>query len=314
MSVAAETTGVGKPDGATARTGAAIVKVLVLLGLVVWAFWPEFHTFGRYGRDSGDWAHVFVAPVGILLLALRRRAELRAALTRGSMWGVLLLVVGLGIYGVFTWPFAYAYPRNVAIIVVCAGVILAVCGGGVLKRCVPLLLLAYLSVPVGVRVYAALIIRLETLTLSATRVALDKLPRVSTSLDGTDIHYATADRTSVVALGEPRRGASLLATYVAVGVFVVFARIRPIWQVVLMALAAAPIAILCNFFRLLCWGLVQIYSGLDPPSEWPRAIATIAALLLAYLLFALGCWVLSCLLVESDGEEEEAEQAEAVDG
>ncbi|HUU95607.1 MAG TPA: hypothetical protein VM487_07695 [Phycisphaerae bacterium] len=66
----------------------AIAKVLILLGLFVWAFWPEFRSVARTAIGNSDWAHGLVVPVAILILALRRRSALAAVLTRGSVWGV----------------------------------------------------------------------------------------------------------------------------------------------------------------------------------------------------------------------------------
>lgn len=44
------------------------------------------------------------------------------------------------------------------------------------------------------------------------------------------------------------------------------------WQIMLLALAAAPISLLCNFLRIMCWGLIAIYTRPDPVNPGPRAI------------------------------------------
>ena len=76
-----------------------------------------------------------------------------------------------------------------------------------------------------------------------------------------------------MALGEPRRGASLLVTYLVVGVCTVFTALRPTWQVAVLALLAGPIALLCNLLRFLCWGGIAIYMDFDAVSPWPRAMS-----------------------------------------
>jgi len=194
------------------------------------------------------------------------------------------------------------------IVAVVAGIILAICGWRVLKLCLPMLLLLLLSIPVAPRAYAALIIRPETYTLSATRFALDQLPGVDVQRDGPDLSFSRKDQHGTIALGEPRRGASLFTAYVAIGVFVVFTRIRPVWQIMLLALAAAPISLLCNLLRIVCWGLIAIYTRPDPVNPVPRAVAATISLLLAYLLFAFGCWVLVRVDSESDADDGEGAQ------
>jgi hypothetical protein len=278
----------------------AAVRLLVLLSLAVWTFWPEFRLASHDIFTSGEWSHALALPFLVLLLVYRRRGVLRAGLSAGSVWGVLVLVLGLGLLAGNVWPFDYGYLRALALVPVCAGAVLATCGWRVLKRSLPLLLLLWLSIPIGARQYAALIIRPETHTVAAARFALDALPGVSVRQSGTDLDFAIEGRSGTVALGEPRRGASLLVTYVVVGVCVVFAAIRPAWQVVLLAFSAGPIALVCNLFRLLCWGSIAIYVTPDPTSAWPRAASAIAALLLAYVSFAAVGHILAHLVEPLD--------------
>jgi len=71
----------------TAGPRIAIVKMLILLGLSVWAFLPELRYIVQIAVSDSDWAHGLAAPLAILLLVLLRRKELGAALTGGSAWG-----------------------------------------------------------------------------------------------------------------------------------------------------------------------------------------------------------------------------------
>ncbi len=294
----------------------AALKVLILTVLLAWAFWPELAYAAQLMLSSSDWTHGLVAPLALLLLVARRRRYLAQDLTRGSVWGVILLLLSFAVYAANIWPWAYGYFRHVAFVPAAGGVVLATCGWRVLKRCLPLLLILLLSIPVGPRYYAGLIIKPETYTLAAARVVLDRLPGVDVQLHGPDLDFATADATGTVATGEPRRGASMLLTYAVLGVFVVFARVRPSWQALLMALAAVPIVLLCNLLRLLCWGVISIYAQPDPVSPVPRAIAAAVSLVLAYLFFAAACGVLGWLGTafaagERDGQGQDEEVADA---
>lgn len=292
---------------------ATAIKICVLLGLTVWAYWPEFRMFADVAAGSGDWAHGLVLVPAVLLLVYLRRGELAASLGRGSIWGVLLLLFGLAVYAASTWPFDYGYPRDASVVPVAAGIVLAVGGWRVLKLCLPMLLLLWLSIPLGQRAYSAVIIRPETYTLAATRAVLDQLPGVEVTQSGPDLNFTRGDVAGTVALGEPRRGASLLVTYVVIGVFVVFTRIRPFWQVALVALAAGPISLFCNWLRIVCWGLIAVYTAPDPTSSIPRMAATTCSLLWAYAFFGFGCWILSRLTLIMEDEEDEGED-DAADG
>jgi exosortase/archaeosortase family protein len=280
---------------------AAVAQLAVLLVLWVWAFRPEFVGFVVRGWVDSNWAHALAAPFLILFLILRRRQCLARCRWKGSAWGLIGVLGGIILYAASIWPLNFGYTRDLATVPVLAGIVLGVGGWGVLRRTVPMLLIFLLSIPIGQRAYAAMIIRPETVTLTATRLALDRLPGVEVRLEGPDLHFARGDRRGVIALGESNRGAALLVTCAVIGVFVVFCHLRPFWQVVLLAAAAVPIMLLCNLLRLLTWGLVTVYAGTDPVSAAPRVAAAVVSLLVAYGAFALGCAILSYIGGQGDG-------------
>ena len=296
-----------RPQALGGEASAAVVKLIVLVGLCLWAFWPEVvYVVSRAVRDS-DWAHALAVPVAVLALVYRRRERLAEGLATGSVWGVVVLVMGFGLYAFSIWPLSFKQLQNVIMLPVLAGALLAVGGRRVAKLCLPMLLLVALAVPIGERMYASLIIRPETYTLSTTRFVLDKLPGVSVERVGPDLLFARGQDTGTIALGEYSRGARLLVASVAVGVFVVFSRVRPVWQVVVMALLAGPIALFCNLVRMFAWGATTIYGGFGPLNGVPRAVSMLASLVLAYVLFALFCVVLDNLVIEVEDEEEDYE-------
>lgn len=280
-----------------------VTKLVILLGLSVWAFWPELTMIVSTLPRSSELAHAAVAPVAILLLIYQRRRALIENLTKGSLFGVVVLIAGIGLYAVATWPFSYGYVRNIAMIPVFAAVILAACGWRVLKLSVPMLLLLLLSIPIGPRLYASLIIRPETYTIAATATALDWLPGINTWVEGVDVFFSSAQNVGAVALGESNRGARLLLALALVGVFVTFSQIRSLGRLVTVAIAAAPIVLFCNFLRFFCWGLIATYSQLGPASALPRNIAVVCSLFAAYVLFVIVCSFKLNLFIKADEDQ-----------
>jgi exosortase len=293
------------------NAGWAVAQTLILIALCVWAFWPEFCFIYRAVSRNSDWAHALAVPLAVLILLHRRRAHLARNLTKGSVWGLALVIGGLAVLAVTTWPFTYGYPRFAAIVLVLAGIVLAVGGWRVLKLCLPMLLLVLLSIPIGPRKYASLITVPERYTLATTRWLLDQLPGVEVEQDGLDFSFTRDGQAGTIALGEPRRGASLLMAYAVIGVFVTFSRLRPVWQIAVLAVATIPIALLCNLARTVTWGPVTIYGGVGPASPVPRAVAAVVSLLLAYGLFSGLIWVLSNLLIEDQRQPVEPEAGHA---
>ncbi len=266
-----------------------IVRLVILLILSIGAFWPEVFSVCSGAAKSSERVHMLIVPVLIFFLIYLRRAALVANLTKGSMWGILFLILGFGIYACFTWPFDYGYLRVIAIVPVLAGVIMISCGGRVLKLSLPMLLLVLISIPVPSRIYAKLIIRPETYTITAAAATLDKLPGVDVFVKGVDLIFDSNHDTGIIALGESNRGARLLFVFAAIGIFVVFSRIRPIWRILVIAIASVPVVLLCNLFRFICWGLVVMYIPFDVASGAPRVISTICSVLVLYGLVVLMC-------------------------
>ena len=282
------------------RVAGAVIRLVILLVLFVWMFRPELTRIVLNARRSGEWAHAFMAPIMIALLAYHRRAALARRLSRGSLWGAVLLIAALTAYALATWPFNYGYVRDIAMIPVLAGIVLVACGWGALRLSLPMLLLVMLAIPLGDRIYARLIIRPETYTIEATAAVLGRLPGVDTVIKGVDTFFESSSGAGVVALGQSNRGARLLAAFATVGAFVVFSQIRSIRRLLFVACAAIPTILFCNFFRFLCWALLQVYVEPDPESALPRNLSMTLSLCLSYGLFVLVSSGRLNLLVEVD--------------
>jgi exosortase len=282
------------------KVAGAVARLVILLGLFIWMFRPELSRIISSVGKSSEWVHALAAPIMIALLAYHRRAALARRMSRGSLWGAVVLIAGLFVYAATTWPFRYGYFRDIAMILVLAGIVLVACGWGALRLSLPMLLLVLLAIPLGDRIYARLIIRPETYTIQAVATALGRLPGVDTVIKGVDIFFESNLGRGVVALGQSNRGVRLLPAFAVVGVFVVFLQIRSIRRLVIVACAAIPIILFCNFFRFLCWGLLQVYIITDPASAMPRNVSMILSLFLSYVLFVLVSSVRVNLFVDVD--------------
>lgn len=274
-----------------------VAKLAILLFLWIWAFWPEISTIMATGLKSSESVYVLTSPIAILLMVYLRRKPLMANMTEGSPWGLVILIISLGLYSGTIWPFNYWYVRCVSIVPVLSALVLVTCGWHVLKLSFPMQLMVMLSIPIPTRLYATLIIRPETYTIAAVTTVLCKLPGIDVLTKGVDMIFSSDHYSGTIALGESNRGARLLLTFASVGAFVVFSRIRPFTRLVLTAIAALPVVMFCNFFRLFCWGLVVIYAQLSPISALPKNISMICSLFLLYGIFVLLCTVKPNLFV-----------------
>jgi hypothetical protein len=290
---------------------AAAWQVAILLGLAAVAYAPELLRVIQFALRDFDAAHTLAAPLLVALLFLARRREITASLRRGSRWGIALIVLGILVTLAASWPFNHGLPRFIAILLVIAGIILALCGSRVLSLCLPLLLVLMLAIPIGTRLNAIATRRPERYTLMATGAAMEMLPGVSAvELRGPDLHFVTGERRGTIALGEPRRYVSMHFACLSLMVFVVFCRIRPRWQIVAAVLAAPLVLFACNLGRVAAWVLLSVYTPIEATSAWPRVVAAVVALLLAWALTTALLGVLSALVVDPD----DAEGSEPADG
>jgi hypothetical protein len=274
----------------------ACLQLVVLAALTAVLYHHELGTIWRFAVVDSEASHALAAVPLVMLLAWHRRAVLGRVLRRGSMWGVVLLILGLLIKVLAGW-FNYGLPRQQSIVVVLAGGVLAVGGWALLRRCVPMLLLLLIAVPLGPRIHASLTRQPEQVTIRATMATVEMMPDVAAAeLHGPDLHYITASGRGTVALGEPHRWMALLQANLMLCVFVAFSRVRPPGHLLILALACGPILLLCNFARILTWCLLSIYGGAEPTGGTPRVIGALVSMILCYVLSALlaaGLWKLA---------------------
>lgn len=285
------------PTTRDART--ALIQFLVLTVLCLAVFVREIPIVFRQVIANPEAAHVLALPVLAGILLYRRWDEITRRVSRGSVWGLVVIAIALSVLVFASWPFNFGYPRQVALVLAIAGVTLATCGWSALRMTGPILLLLLICVPVGVRVYARLIIAPETYTLAAARAVLDLLPGVTVSLDGPDMFYETDHGAGAIALGEPHRGASLFMAYVAIGIFVTCFRLRPRWQVAAMTVVLVLGAAACNFLRVLIYGVVTIYTRADPLNPMPRYFSIVGSLMLAYGIYVLFLDIMNRVVIEA---------------
>jgi len=272
-------------QGYQATKNWSIADAAVLFVLWICAFWPEMRQFFLSAVRSSQSIHALVVPFAAVLLVYLRCPQHFWEGLKVSRCGGLLIACGIVFYALATWPFSFGYLRSIAIIPVLAGVILVTSGSKGLKVMMPVLLLLFLAIPLGARLYAALIIRPETVTIKAVGQILDMLPGVKCSVRGLDIVFSTAQKTSVVALGQSNRGVRLIFAYAVVGVFVTFSRRRSFRRLFFVAFTAIPVLLLVNLIRFLVWGLVDIYISATPVSPAGIYLSTVVSLLVAYCIF-----------------------------
>ncbi|MHC4948334.1 MAG: archaeosortase/exosortase family protein [Planctomycetota bacterium] len=274
----------------TARRVAVQVAILAAIALLMQRqeLKPVLHSALR----NSETAHLLAAPVLAGLLLWLRRRHLAAAITGGSAWGIAIVVAGLLVSAAATWPFSFALIRRLSFVVVVAGAVMAVGGGRLMWRSAPALLIVALAIPLGARIHGKATRGLEQIAMDVTPAMVEMMPGViEARRDGHDLSFVSETGAGGIAAGEPHRWLALLYVTLTIGAFVAFARVRPCWQLAVLAVATIPIVLVCNQARLATWAVAVIHGGADPTSGTPRVAAGLVSIGLAWLLFALLGWM-----------------------
>ena len=279
-------------DGsAPSRTDPAVVlfRLAVLVALVLLAFRAELRMVLSSARSFSEWSHGFAMPLVLLAFVLCRKDDLRAAMNRGSWWGIVLIAVGLSIWFIPSIISQFGYARLLGMVCCLAGVILAVAGWGIARICVPLILMLWLCLPLTERTMDSSSLYLQRMSMKAAAIPLQQLPDGSARVKGMTIAYQHGRRTGEIGLAEQRFGARLIPACFVIGLMVVFTRRRSAGRIALLTLLSVPIVLGCNVLRITTWGVTAIYGGFGEISNVPRNVSLVTALVAALAGFGLAC-------------------------
>ncbi len=288
----------------TDRVKTQSISFLVLVGLMSWAFWPELQKIVSRGLSDSEWVHILLLPFAIVFIFYLNRDHLLPKITMGSKWGLLPIFMGVILYALCEWPFSYGIVQDYMILPVLIGLSWLIFGKQFTIKIMPLFLLVFISIPIGSRIWATLIIYPETLTLSLTSYMMDLLPGVETTLSGTDITLRLSQGEKIIAIGESNRGAKLFMASGFIALFVLYSSRCSLARKVIVFILLIPVVLISNFIRFLLWGILLAYTPLDYLSSAPRTITGIFALLFVYMVVCFLCAVKLNLFVEDSDDEQ----------
>ncbi len=191
-----------------------------------------------------EYSYGFLIPVISLFLLWQRRRRLQQLPFVGSWGGVMLAVAGIALYFVATFgglPIVDAY----ALIVVLAGVALAILGWKAFRVALPAIALLFLMIPIPTFLFNNLSSFLQLLS-SQFGVAVIRLFNISVFLEGNVIDLGSYKLQVVEACS----GLRYLFPLLALGIIVVSLVRFPIWMRLIVVASTVPITILMNSFRI----------------------------------------------------------------
>jgi exosortase len=269
-----------------------IAAAAVLVATFVWSYWPTLQGMATTWSREPDYSHGFLVVPFAAYLLWTRRERLPAAADQLSWWGLSLIVAASAVrlmasYGQVAPLDGYTIPLWVA------GVVWFLWGPRMMLWALPVTLFLVFMVPLPWKIEHRLSEPMQQLATKASCWLLQLLGQPAVSKGMTIV----VDEAKLE-VEQACSGLRLFMGFFAVSAAYVLIVRRPLWQSVVIMLAAAPIAIVSNILRITATGLVYRYSG----GEWARKVshdvAGWAMILLASALLTSLLWYLNRLVVE----------------
>lgn len=290
----------------------ARIKAAIVLAAFVAVFWEllDFIPAGGLGSivyrwvHEADWTHGPIIPLFSAYLVYLRWDRIKRAPVRFTWVGLVIMLLGLGLYQYALWGLKIGYVRPVAMMICLLGVIIFLCGLPVMRHAWLPWLYLFFAIPLPKRFYFLLTDPLQRLAATVSCALLELIPGLDLERVGIVIH-PTYNGMLHPALSVTDACSGMRSTMVlcALGVAVTFMIWRPWWHRVVMLAACVPIATLGNVIRVTvtCW--LHIFVDPKYASGTYHIWLGLTIILLATGTFLGIGWVLNNLFVE----EREAE-------
>jgi exosortase len=225
--------------------------------LVAMVYWPVLLSLVRQWHEDANYSHGFLIPVLSAYFLWERRQRLTAVPLSPTWWGFPVLLMG-AVMLIFGQVGAELFLQRVSLLVVIAGVVLMVAGREVIRVCrFPIAFLVFM-IPLPIIVLNAVAFPLQLFaaqTATASLVALD----IPVLREGNIISLAS----TTLEVAEACSGIRSLMALIALGTVYAYFAERTMWKRWVIIMAAVPVAIAANAFRVAGTGVLAHYFGDD---------------------------------------------------
>jgi exosortase len=262
------------------------------MALLTWAFGSALRDLVFVWQTNEQYSHGFlVAPFALFLLWQRRDRLDRAAL-RPSVWGLVVLAAGVGLwlYGAY---FHYVWLNTITIIPCVAGVCLALGGWAAWRWAWPAVLFLVFMVPLPFRVSDALSGPMQRVATQSSTFVMQVLGLPALA-EGNVIHL----NDSAIDVVEACSGLRMLVVFFALSTAVALVVRRPLTDRLIILASAAPIAVLSNIIRVTVTGILHQAVDSETANAFFHDVAGWLMMPLALGLLALELRLLSRLFIE----------------
>jgi len=289
------------------RQRAAYLQAGVLAVLMLCLFWHELRRLLYVWQNQSNWSHGFVVPLFSLYFLYTHREELAKVRIRSSLWGLVILLAGLGMYVFSIYPWQVGYTKSVAIVICIFGLVLYRCGWKLMRiTWLPILYLMF-AVPLPDRIYVQLTMPLRQLASKVAGGILSLHPDIEASMSGVTIDLMrNGQELASLNVADACSGMRVLIGLCALGVAIAYLGDRPNWQRIALVILCIPIGVFTNLLRVTSTGAFYVLDWKLLTENAGHMAWGLVMYAIALALFFLWSLILSRLVVEdheSAGEE-----------
>ncbi len=280
------------------------IKIIVIMGLFSLLFRHEYYRLGYVWLNDGNWSHGFLIPLFSLYFLNQHRGQLAAAEVKANYLGLAVLLLAVGMYLASIYPLKMGYPKLMAFLLCVFAIVLLVCGWKIFRIAALPIAFLFFAMPLPTRWYVYLTMPMRIWSSYVAASFLDAFPSIEATSQGVIIEglYKGSDFTLNVA--EACAGMRLMMAFVALGVAMAYLSDRSMWHRLVLLASTLPIAIFCNFVRVMVTGVVYLMIGPEYARGGYHTLLGLSMLPLAFGLYALISFVIDKSFVQQiEGSE-----------
>jgi exosortase len=278
--------------GATPRVAPAVLTMIGLcLSALVWSYWTTLvEIVWRWAHDP-QYSHGYLVPGFAAYLLWQRRAYLTEPL-RSSAWGLALLAAAL-VFRLLGTRFHLGYFDQMSLLPCLLGLFLLAGGFRALAWAWPALAYLAFAIPLPHSWSLALSGPMQTFATIVSTFCLQTLGRPALA-EGNLILLNDLE----LGIVEACSGLRMLVVFFALSTAVAMLIRKPLWEKLVIAASAVPIALVANVLRITITGLFYDSFGHNFGGALFHDIAGWLMMPLGLSLLGIELWILSHLLLE----------------
>jgi exosortase len=237
----------------SAPRAAAVVPFVLFgasLAAVLWAHWSSLRDVVACWAHDPQYSHGYLVPLFALALLWLRRA-MRPRLCQPSWWGLAVLASGLGLR-LFGTYFYFIWLEQLSLLPTLAGLFLLIGGVQALRWAWPAVAFLGFMIPLPYNLSVKLTGPLQQLATVVCTFLLQTLG-VPAVAEGNVIQLSEVQ----IGIVEACSGLRMLVIFFALSTAVALVVRRPLWERLVVAGSAIPIALVSNVIRITVTGLLH---------------------------------------------------------